>query len=111
MKNMAMKTRRMLSLSAALLIPQLAGAKLPLPNDSLGKIEGILDFCAKADQQAASQYQERKNLIADGASEKEVADARKTQEYKDAYQAIGDQLSKVPKDNAAQSCSAYRDGK
>ena len=106
-----MKTHQILCLSAALLIPQLAGAKLPLPNDSLGKIEGILDFCAHADAQRASEYQERKKLIADDATDKEVAGARKTQEYKDGYQEMSDLLAKVPKEEAVEACSAYLEGK
>lgn len=106
-----MKTHRILSLIAALLIPQLAGAKLPLQNDSLGKIEGILDFCARADAQGASKYQERKKLIADDASEREVADARKAQEYQAGYQEMTDQLAKVPKEKVVTACSAFLEGK
>jgi hypothetical protein len=101
----------MFCLGSALLIPQMAGATLPLPNDSFGKIEGILDFCAKADSQSATKYQERKKLIADAASEKEVADARNAQEYKDAYQEITDALVKVSQDEAVKACSAYLGGK
>jgi hypothetical protein len=93
------------------MIPQFAGAKLPLPIDTLGKMEGILDFCANADPQAASKYQERKKLIVDDASQKEVADARKTQEYRDGYQGISDELAKVPKDKAVTACSAFLEGK
>jgi hypothetical protein len=105
-----MKTPQILCLSAAFLIPQLAGAKLPLPNESFGQLEGILDFCAKADPKAAPKYQERKKLIIDNASEKEVADGRKAQQYKDGYQEISDRLAKVPKDKAGKACSAYLEG-
>ncbi len=108
---MVMKTRRILCLSAALLIPQLAGAELPLPNDSFGKIESILDFCAKADPEAAGKFEERKKLIAHNATEQEVADARKTQEYKDSYQKISEQLAKVQIDQAVKACSAYLENK
>lgn len=110
-KRFAMNTRRVLCLSAALLVPQLAGAKLPLPNDSFGKIEGILDFCAKADPESASKYEERKKLIVDDATEKEVAEARKAQEYKDGYKGISEELAKAPIDKAASACSAYLEGK
>ena len=105
-----MKTSPILCLGAALLIPQLAGAKLSLPNDSFGKAESILDFCAKADPQGAPKYQERRKLIAHDASEKEVADAREAQEYKDGYKEMSDQLAKVPKDKALKACSAYLEG-
>jgi len=106
-----MKIHRILCLGAALVIPQLALAKLPLPNDALGKIEGTLDFCAQADPQSASTYQQAKKTVVGDASEQEVTEARKTQEYKDGYQEISDQLAKVPKEKSVQACSAYLDGK
>jgi len=106
-----MKLHRILCLGAALVIPQLALAKLPLPNDALGKIEGTLDFCAQSDPQSASTYQQAKKAVVGDASEQEVAEARKTQEYKDGYQEISDQLAKVPKEKVVQACSAYLEGK
>ena len=106
-----MKIHRILCLGAALVIPQLALAKLPLPNDAFGKIEGTLDFCAQADPQSASTYQQAKKMVVGDASEQEVAEARKTQEYKDGYQEISDQLAKVPREKAVQACSAYREDK
>jgi hypothetical protein len=106
-----MKIQRIFCLGVALMIPELALAKLPMPNDALGKMEGTLDFCAQADPQAASQYQDLKKVIVGDASEQEVAEARKTQEYKDGYQEVSDQLAKVPKDKVVQACTAYRQGK
>lgn len=81
-----MKVRRFLCLTVVLVFPQLAVAKLPMPSDSYGKMEGILDFCANTDPQAASKYQERKKLVAGDASEQEVTEARKTQEHSEGYQ-------------------------
>ena len=101
-----MKIRKILCLSVALILPQLAVAKLPLSNDSLGKMESILDFCAQFDAQGASKYQERKKLIVGESSEKEVAEARKTREYTDGYQEMSDQLANVPKPKTVQACSA-----
>jgi hypothetical protein len=106
-----MKIRRLLCLSVVLVLPQLAVAKLPMPSNSFGKLEGILDFCANADPQAASKYQERKKLVAGDASEQEVTEARKTQEYNDGYQTISEELAKLPKEQAAKACTAYLEGK
>lgn len=106
-----MKINRTLCLGAALAIPQMLLAKLPASNDSFGKMESILDFCAQADSQGASKYQERKKSLAGDASEKEVAEARQTQEYKDGYQDVSDQLAKVPKDKAVKACTAFLEGK
>jgi hypothetical protein len=106
-----MNTRRILCLSAALFIPQLAGAKLPLPDHSFGRLEAILDFCAKVNPQAATKFQDRKKTISDGATEKEVADARKAEEYKDGYKEISNQLAKTPRSQAVEACSAYLENK
>jgi len=106
-----MKLHRILCLGAAILIPQLALAKLPLPNDSFGSVEGLLDFWAQADPQAASKYQEQKKVLVGDATEKEAAEARQTQEYKDGYQGITTELAKVPREKAIKVCTAYLEGK
>jgi hypothetical protein len=101
-----MKMKRIVVLTAAVLVSQLALAKLPMTNDVFGKSEGTLDFCAQANPRDAAKYQERKKSLIRGASEKEVADARQTQEYKTAYDWITDELGKVPKDQTAAACNA-----
>jgi len=40
-----------------------------------------------------------------------VAEARKTTEYKEAYDSISEALGKVPKDQAVKSCSDFLKGK
>ena len=106
-----MRLHRIRCLGAAILVPQLTLAKLPLPKDSFGSVEGILDFCAKADSQSASKYQERKKVLVGDATEKEVAEARETKEYKDGYLAITTKLAEVPKEKAIEACTAYQEGK
>jgi len=106
-----MKLHRIICLIVAAALPQLASASMPLPNQAFGTIEGILDFCAQVDSPQASQYQERKKQIVQGATEEEVTEARATQEYKDAYQSTGEELGKVPASQAVSSCKAYLQGK
>ena len=106
-----MKIHRILCVGAVLVIPQLALAKLPMPHDAFGKIEGTIDFCAQTDPQGASTYQQAKKVVAGDATEKEVAEARQTQEYKDGYQEVSDQIAKVPKEKAVKACTAYLEGK
>jgi hypothetical protein len=106
-----MNLHRILCLGAAMVVAQLALAKLPLPNDAFGKIEGTLDFCAQADPQGASKYQEQKKLVVGDAPEKDVAEARKTEEYKDSYQSVSDELAKVPKAKAVKTCKAGLENK
>jgi hypothetical protein len=105
-----MKILRILCLVAAIVIPQLVLAELPFTNDAFGKVEGILDFCAKVNPQAASKYQEQKKALVKDVPEKEVAEARKTQEYKDAYDAVTSELGQLPKDKAVEACAASQEG-
>lgn len=105
-----MRLYRILCLSAVIALPQLALAKLP-PNSALGQVEGTLDFCAQVDPQSAAKYQELKRLLVQGEPEKEVAEARKTTEYKEAYDAISEALGKVPKDQAVKACTSLLESK
>jgi hypothetical protein len=107
-----MKVFRTLCLGAAVLIPQLALAKLPFPNDAFGRVEATLDTCAQADPVGAPKYQERKKALVKDVPEKEVAEARATQEYKDAYDATTTEIGKQPKDKVVEACTAsLKDGK
>ena len=79
-----MKILRTICLAAAIVIPQIALAKLPMANDVFGKSEGSLDFCAQVDPQSAPKYQERKKALVKDVPEKEVAEARNTKDTKKA---------------------------
>jgi len=105
-----MKIQQILCVSALLVLPNLALAKLP-PNSSLGQVEGTLDFCIQADPQSAENYEKFNMAIVEGEPEKDVAEARKSSEYKSAYDAIGEALGKVPKDKAVKACSSFLQGK
>src|ERR1700758_1732178 len=106
-----MRMVRVFCLVALLMFTSWAFAKLALPNDVFGKIEGALDACAKADPQSASKYAEKKKEIAEGASDQEVAEARATDEYKQGYAAGSEEISKQSKDQAKKSCSAALESK
>src|SRR6266436_9728925 len=106
---MFMKIHPILCLSAAIALPQLALTKLP-PKPALGQVEGTLDFCTQVDQRSATKYQEYKKILIQGVPEKEVAEARKSTEYKAAYDTIGEALGKVPKDQAVKACTALLKG-
>lgn len=99
-----MKIHHILCLTAVLAVPQLGLAKLP-PNSTLGQFEGTLDFCVHIDPRSAAEYQEFKKALVRGEPEKDVAEARETKEYKDAYDAIGEALGKVRKDEAVKACT------
>jgi hypothetical protein len=69
-------------------------------------MEGTLDFCAHENPETAQKYQDRKKSLVRSVPEKEVEEARQTQEYKGGYAWITDELGKVPKDQAADACTA-----
>jgi len=102
-----MKIRHIVCLSIAIVVPQLAPAKVPMAAQTLGQIESILDFCTTANPRDASNYKALKNVLTGSASEKELADARKKQEYKNSYQAESEELAKQPKEKAVKACSSF----
>ena len=102
---MGTKILRVACLGAAIMLPQLALAELPLPNELFGTLEGQLDFCSKVNPQSAARYQEPKKILVRGASEKEVAEARASKEYKEGYDSVTEDLSKQPKGEAAKMCA------
>ena len=106
-----MKIHRILCLCAAIAVPQFALAELPLTNDAFGKIEGTLAFCAEVNPKAAAKYKERAKPFVQGASEKELAEARQTKEYKEAFDWIRGELGKVPKPQAVKACTNFLEGK
>jgi hypothetical protein len=106
-----MKIVRVVCLSGMLVLTSVAFAKLALPNDIFGKIEGALDACAKTDPPSASKYAEKKKELVQGASDQEVADARATDEYKQGYAAGSDEISTQPKDQAKKACAAALESK
>jgi hypothetical protein len=106
-----MKILRTLGLGAAILLPQLALAKLPFSNDAFGRVEATLDSCTQADPAGAPEYQERKKALVRDVPEKEVAEARASQEYKDAYDATTTEIGKQPKEKVVEACAAsLKDG-
>ncbi|SRR6266550_6003470 len=102
-----MKIHQSLCLGMVLVVAPLALAKLPFSDEAFGKVEGTLDFCAQADAASAPKYQERKKMLVKDLPEKEVADARASQEYLDAHQEITTELEKLPKEKVVEACTAY----
>src|SRR5271169_2178552 len=101
-----MKIRAVLCLSALAVAP-LALAKLTMPPQTLGQIEGTLKFCTDANPKAEAKYKEFGKMLVKEATEEELKKARASSEYKEAYDSITEQLGKVPKDKAVESCTAF----
>jgi hypothetical protein len=106
-----MKIVRVFCFSALLVLTSLAFAKLALPNDLFGKVEGGLDACAKANPESASKYMAKKKELTGDASEQELAEARASDDYKQGYAAGSDEIAKQPKEQAKKACAAALESK
>ena len=102
-----MKINGVLFVCAAISIPQLAVAKLPFSNDELGKVERTLSVCSEFTPDAAAKYQEIAKRYLGDAPEKELAEARKTPEYQEAYESSGALLADMPKERVIEVCKAF----
>ncbi len=101
-----MKTCRMFCLCAAIALPQFALAAEPsLNKKSLGQVEGIVDFCAKVNPQIAKSKGTAAPSVGK-ASQKDLDEARKSDEYKEAYDSITETLNQIPADRASETCAA-----
>lgn len=99
-----MKIIPVICVGLAIAIPELALAKLPFENSVFGKVESTLDFCSQVDPPMAPKYEAKKKALVEGIPEKEVAEARETQEYKDGYNEAKTELTKQSKDEVASTC-------
>jgi hypothetical protein len=106
-----MKKHSVLALAAAIVLPLLAHAKLALPDEAFGRIEGALDTCSQIDPKSAEKYQELKKYASQGATDEEVGAARASKEYKAGYVAGSDELSKKPQADALKTCAASLENK
>ncbi len=77
---------------------------------TLGKVEGILDFCAKVSGQLPRKDENRAARMLGAASEQQVAEARDSDDYKDSHDGITAELDKVPVDQARKACSQLAKG-
>jgi hypothetical protein len=96
----------MVGASASILGAPGAMADMPIPNDAFGRIEATMSFCAKLDPAAASTYEQQGKLLVREAPAKEIAAARESAEYKEAFESAGVELAKVPKDQAVKTCKS-----
>jgi len=101
-----MKLYYVLGLATFAVLSQFTLAAPAIPSSALGQVEATINFCVRADAKSADRYKEWGKAIVAGMSEKELAEARESAEYKENYSAITSQLDKLPTDKAVESCRA-----
>jgi hypothetical protein len=112
--SVGMKMGRMVCLVAALALPALPVRALAAetPNARLlGLAESLLHYCERADAKDAGRYQEQVARLVKGASDRELAELRKSAEYRVAYDAETDFVGKVDERNASRVCATSVAGK
>lgn len=104
-----MKIRATLCLTAltALAVAPLAMAKLTMPPQTLGQIEGTLKFCSGVNPKGEAKYKEFGKALVNEATEEELKKVRGSSEYKESYDSITERLGKVPKDKAVETCTSF----
>jgi hypothetical protein len=103
--------RRALCLSLVVVVPRLALADLPYSTATLGQLEGILNFCSTLDPELAKNRERAMALLLGKVSPADLANARGSEEYQTAYDAISAELNKMDRQHAAETCSKFTQGK
>jgi hypothetical protein len=101
-----MKREFILSLGVAIGLGQSALAGEPAaPNpQSLGMVEALLSKCAAIDPAHADRYHEGARAVTQGAGMESVEKARKTDEYKRAYNSASESLDALAPADAVKTC-------
>jgi hypothetical protein len=102
-----MKINGVLLVCAAISMPQLAMAKLPFANAEFGKVERALSFCSELTPASAAKFQEIAKRYVGDAPENELAEARKTPEYREAYESNVSLLADMSKESVIEACNAF----
>src|ERR1700746_3200585 len=99
-----MKLYRIRALLAMLALSQIALSQSAVPPGALGKVEATVGFCGRGDSTNANKYEELRKRIVAGMSDKELADARNSSEYRDSFQEATDELERLPTAKAVEAC-------
>ncbi len=79
------------------------GPGAPSPQ-ALGAVEAILDKCAAIDPPNAERYHSQAQMLTQGVSPDDVAKTRKTDAYKQAYDASMESLRAIVVADAVKTC-------
>jgi len=73
----------------------------------LGTTEAILAYCGKVDPAGAEHFAEQGRQLAHGASAEALDKTRKSDEYREAHDAMIDTLGKIEVSTAVKVCAQY----
>lgn len=93
-------------LAAVMAAPQLKPAETAKSPRELGHVEAAVDFCSRVDSESADKYKEWGKRMVRDMSEKALADARKSSEYKETYDEFKSGFETIPAEMVAEGCRA-----
>lgn len=92
--------------SAWLALTPLVFADTPAPSAQvLGVTESVINYCGPIDPAAADRLRQMIKQLVQGASEQQLAEVRKSDEYRKAYDSVVDFVAKIDQRNAKNFCS------
>ncbi len=89
-----------------LALPALAFADGPPPSaQALGVAESVINYCGPIDPAATDRLRQMIKQLVQGASEQQLAEVRKSDEYRKAYDSMVDFVGKIDQHNAKRFCA------
>jgi hypothetical protein len=89
-----------------LALARAAVADEPTPDArALGITEAIVGYCSKVDPSSAAVYRERIRMVAENASEEQLAKLRQSDEYQRAHASVDEFVAKVDEHNSRKVCA------
>ncbi|OIR16360.1 hypothetical protein GALL_30820 [mine drainage metagenome] len=102
-----MKTMQVFVLVMAMAYPTITLADTSVDTGQFGRMKGILSACSSVNPREASKYLlEIKTLIGD-ATKETVDQASRSEEYKQAYHDVTEELGSMSRDDMARACKNY----
>jgi hypothetical protein len=102
-----MKTMQVFALVMAMAYPTISPADTQVDSSQFGRMKGILSACSGVNPREASKYLlQIKTLIGD-ATKETVDQASRTEEYKQAYHDVTEELGSMNRDDMGRACTNY----
>lgn len=86
-------------------VSQAARADLPVSRAVLGQLEAVFEHCGRISPASAERYKEFAKALTGNAKDKDLAEARKSAEYRDAHDAASEQIGNLPKEESDKACA------
>ena len=80
-------------------------ADLPVSRAVLGQLEAVFEHCGRVSPASAERYKEFAKALTGNAKDKDLAEARKSAEYRDAHDAASEQIGNLPKEESDKACA------